>query len=142
MAKDRLFVSPDFKAAIEGLKEKDVLGLKIVENKEVFMLATALGLDNPTPLKKRDGLSLYTALKTADKAIIASVLLGQATDSNDIDSLADFDASTDLCERCAETGYVILQNKYNEADCDEELFEQRMIKELELKYYKNVAKDI
>lgn len=142
MAKDRLYVSPTYKTVIEGLKEKDVLGIKIVENKEIFMLAVALGLSKPTPLTKRDGLSLYTALKTADKSLIASVLLGTAINNNDIDSLADFDASINLCEECAETGYTILQNKYNDAGCDEELLERRMIKELEFLYNKNVVADI
>lgn len=142
MAKDRLYVSPDYKSAIDGLKEKDVLGIQIAENKEIFMLAVALGIANPSPLKKRDGLSLYTALKTADKALIASVLLGTAKDNNDIDSLADFDASAELCEQCAETGYTELQKKYNDAGCDEELLERRMLKELEMRYNKIVADDI
>ena len=143
MANDRLHVSSEYKSAIEGLREKDVLGIQIVENKEIFMLAVALGIANPSPLKKRgEGLSLYTALKTADKALIASVLLGTAKDNNDIDSLADFDASAELCEQCAETGYTELQKKYNDAGCDEELLERRMIKDLEMRYNKIVADDI
>lgn len=142
MAKDCIYVSPDYKSVVDGLKEKDILGLKIIENKEVFMLAVALGLDDPTQLKKKDGLSLYTALKTADKALIASVLLGTVSDSEDVDSYANFDASTDLCEQCAETGYNILLKKYNDAGCDEELFERRLLKELEMLYMKNVLADI
>ena len=142
MSKDRLYVSPDYKLAIDILKEKDVLGIRIAENKEVFMLASALGLAHPSPLRKRDGLTLYTALKTADKSLIASVLLGTAKDNNDIDEFADFDACTDLCEQCAEAGYIILQKKYNDAGCDEELLERRMIKELEMLFNKNVAADI
>lgn len=142
MAKDRLFVSPDYKSVVDGLKEKDVLGLQIVENKEIFMLAVALGLGNPIQLKKKDGLSLYTALKTADKALIASVLLGTISDSEDVDSYADFDASAELCEQYAEAGYSVLQKRFNDAGCDEELFERRLMKELEMLYMKNVEADI
>lgn len=142
MAKDRLYVSPDYKATIEGLKEKDVLGIQISENKEIFMLAVALGLSSPTPVKNKKGLSLYTALKTADKSLIASVLLGTVNDNNEIDKFANLDASTDLCEQCAEAGYQVLQKKYNDAECDEDLLERRMIKELELIYNKNVASNI
>lgn len=136
--------SPDYKKVVEGLKEKDVLGFgsNIVENKEIFMLAVALGPNDPTQLKKKDGLSLYTALKTADKALIASVLLGTASDSEDVDAYANFDAGTDLCEQCAESGYNILLKKYSDAGCDEELFERRLIKDLELLYAKNVGADI
>jgi len=137
MAKDRLYVSPEYKSVIDGLKEKDVLDFRITENKEIFMMAVALGLSDPKPLKKRDGLSLYTALKTADKSLIASVLLGTLANSDNVDEYADFDKSAELCEQCAESGYLILQQKYNDAGCDEELFERRMIKELEMLYIKN-----
>ena len=142
MAKDRLYVSPDYKAVIDGLKEKDVLGFKIAENKEIFMMAVALGLSDPMPLKKRDGLSLYTALKTVDRSLIASVLLGTLIDSDNVDEYADFDKSAELCEQCAEAGYLVIQQKYNDAGCDEELLERRMIKELEILYNKNKMEDL
>ena len=112
------------------------------ENIDVFMLAVALGLGKPTTLKKKDGLILYQTLKTADKALIASVLLGSTADDNEIDSRANFDGSVELCEQYAETGYLVLQKKYNDANCDEELLEKRMLKELELLYNKNIATDI
>lgn len=142
MAKDRVYVSPDYKQVVDGLKEKDVLGIKISENKEIFMLAAALGLGEPTPLKKKDGLVLYTALKTADRAIIASALLGSPSNDDEVDSLANIDTCTEFCEQCAEAGYLVLQKKYNDADCNEELLERRMMKELELLYNKNVAADL
>lgn len=142
MAKDRVYTSSQYRTVIDDMKKKDVLGLNIVEGKDVFMFAVALGIDNPSPLKNRVGLFLNTALKTADKALIASVLLGIASDDSDIDSYVDWDQSTDLCEQCAETGYQVLQKKYNDADCDADLFERRLIKELELLYMKNVESDI
>ena len=40
---------------------------------------------------------------------MACVLLGTVKDNDEIDSYANFDASTDLCEQCAETGYAVLQ---------------------------------
>lgn len=142
MARDRIYTSSQYKTVIDELKENDVLGLNIAEGKDVFMLAVALGLENPTQLKNRVGLFLNTALKTADRALVASVLLGTATEDSQLDDMADFDASADLCEQCAETGYQILLKKYNEANCDIALFERRLIKELELLYTKNVVGDI
>lgn len=142
MARDRIYTSTQYKTVIDELKENDVLGLNIAEGKDIFMLAVALGLDSPTQLKNRVGLFLNTALKTADRALIASVLLGTATDDTQLDQFANFDASADLCEQCAETGYQILQKKYNEANCDITIFERRLIKELELLYTKNVLGDI
>lgn len=142
MARDRIYTSTQYKTVIDELKEQDVLGLNNAEGKDIFMLAVALGLENPTQLKNRVGLFLNTALKTADRALIAGVLLGTATDDSQLDQMADFDASADLCEQCAEAGYQILQKKYNEANCDITIFERRLIKELELLYTKNVLGDI
>lgn len=142
MARDRIFTSKQYKNVIDDLKKNDVLGLKIVENKDIFMLAVALGLHSPTPLKTREGLFLNTALKTADKALMASVLLGTVTDDSKIDEYADQDMSSDFCEQCAESGYQFLQKKYNDVDCDSELLERRMLKELELLYTQNVEADI
>jgi len=138
MARDRVYVSDAFKKTTDELKDQDVLGLSMAEGKEVFMLAVALGLDKPTVLIKRQGLFLNTALKTADKALIASVLLGTMSDDEDMDQYADFDKSCELCEKYAETGYQVLLKKYNDAGCDEELLERRMLSEVDLLYSKNV----
>lgn len=142
MARDRVYTSSQYREVIDGLKKNDVLGLNIVEGKDIFMLAVALGLDNPTQLKNKIGLFLNTALKTADKALMASVLLGTVTDDSQLDEYADQDLSADLCEQCAESGYQLLLKKYNDADCDPDLMERRMIKELELLFMKNVEADI
>lgn len=56
MAKDRVFTSSQYRTVIDEMKKNDVLGLNIVEGKDIFMLAVALGLDNPTQLKNRVGL--------------------------------------------------------------------------------------
>lgn len=142
MARDRIYTSSQYRGVVDELKKKDVLGLNIVEGKDIFMLAVALGLDDPTPLKNKVGLFLNTALKTADKALMASVLLGTVTDDAQLDEFADQDMSADLCEQCAEAGYQLLLKKYNDADCDPDLMERRLIKELELLFMKNVEADI
>lgn len=142
MARDRIYTSSQYRGVVDELKKNDVLGLNVVEGKDIFMLAVALGLENPTPLKNKVGLFLNTALKTADKALMASVLLGTVTDDTQIDEFADQDMSADLCEQCAETGYQLLLKKYNDADCDPDLMERRLIKELELLFMKNVEADI
>ena len=63
MARDRVYTSSQYREVVDGLKKNDVLGLNIVEGKDIFMLAVALGLDNPTQLKNKIGLFLNTALK-------------------------------------------------------------------------------
>jgi hypothetical protein len=142
MARDRVYTSSQYKTVIDDLKSKDVLGLNIVEGKNAFMLSVALGLSDPGTPKNKVGLFLNTALKTADKALFASVLLGELPEGADVDPYANFDASADLCEQCAETGYQVLLKKYNDAGCDEEILERRMIKELELLYLQNIEGNI
>ena len=61
MARDRVYTSSQYREVVDGLKKNDVLGLNIVEGKDIFMLAVALGLDNPTQLKNKIGLFLNTA---------------------------------------------------------------------------------
>lgn len=81
-------------------------------------------------------------MRRKDKSLIACTLLGTASGTDDVDTYADFDASTELCEQCAESGYLVLQKKYNDAGCDEELFERRLMRELEMLYLRNVSADI
>ena len=142
MARDRVYTSSQYRAVIDDLKEKDVLGLGLVEGKEALMVAVSLGLANPSTLPNRVGLFLNTALKTTDKALMASVLLGTATEDEEIDSYADLDKSIDLCERCAEYGYQELLKRYNNSGCDNEVFERLLLKELDFMYTKNVETDL
>lgn len=142
MARDRVYTSSQYRVVIDDLKEKDVLGLGLVEGKEALMVAASLGLANPTQLPNRVGLFLNTALKTVDKALMASVLLGTVTEDAEVDSYADLDKCIDLCEQCAESGYQILLKKYNDTGCDSEVFERLLLKELDFLYAKNVTNDI
>lgn len=141
MARDRIYTSQQFRDAMDNLRDADVLGLSLVENKDAFMLATAIGLSDPIPMQKKVGLFLNTALKTVDKALIASVLMGTVSNESQIDEFADLDRSSDLCEQCAERGYQLLLKKYNDAGCDKEVFERMLIKELELLYTQNIESD-
>jgi len=142
MARDRVYTSSQYRAVIDDMKEKDVLGLGLVEGKDALMLAVAFGAANPTQLPNRVGLFLNTALKTTDKALMSSVLLGTVTEDEEIDASADLDKSLDLCEQCAEAGYQILLKKYNDAGCDNEVFERMLLKELDFLYSKNVDGDL
>ena len=142
MGSDRVFTSEQFRNVLDQLKTNNVRSLELVDNKDIFMFAVSMGLNNPQQLKNKKGLFLNTALKTADKALLESVLLGKVQNDSEIDEFADFEKSLELCEQCAEAGYQVPQKKYNDAGCDNELFERRLLKELELLYKKNVECDI
>lgn len=142
MARDRVYINSGYRNDIEEMKDTDLLGFKLVENKESFMLAVALGLDSPEPVKNRDGWFLMKNLKTTDKALLAAVLLGTAESDDDVDCFSDLEKSLDLCERCAEKGYEELRRRVLDSQMDRELLERRMIKELDLLYMNLVEGDI
>ena len=142
MARDRVYINSGYRSDIEEMKDTDLLGFKLVENKESFMLAVALGLDSPEPVKNRDGWFLMKNLKTTDKALLAAVLLGTAESDDDVDCFSDLEKSLDLCERCAEKGYEELRRRVLDSQMDRELLERRMIKELDLLYMNLVEGDI
>ena len=142
-AGDIIYINEKYRSFIDELKANDVLGFKLLDNKESFMLAVALGVNQPTECKKkRFGWTRKSYIKSADKAMWASVLLGTATTDEEINQYADLDKSIELCEQCAETGFEILKQQYDKAEGDAELFERRMLKALDLLYTQMVENDI
>lgn len=140
---DIIYINEQYRSFIDELKANDVLGFKLLDNKESFMLAVALGINQPTECKKkRFGWTRKSYIKTADKAMWASVLLGTAITDDEINQYADLDKSIELCEQCAETGFDILKQQYEKAEGDAEVFERRMLKALDLLYTQNVENDI
>lgn len=142
-AGDIIYINEKYRSFIDELKAKDVLGFKLLDNKESFMLAVALGVNQPTECKKkRFGWTRKSYIKSADKAMWASVLLGTATTDEEINLYADLDKSIELCEQCAETGFEILKQQYDKAEGDAELFERRMMKALDFLYTRVVEDNI
>lgn len=142
-AGDIIYINEKYRSFIDELKTNDVLGFKLLDNKESFMLAVALGVNQPTACKKkRFGWTRKSYIKSADKAMWASVLLGTATTDEEINQYADLDKSIELCEQCAETGFEILKQQYDKAEGDAELFERRMMKALDLLYTQVVEDNI
>lgn len=142
MARDRVFINRNYRPDIDDMKSKDLLGFSLVENKESFLLAVALGIDSPETVKERDGWFLMKNLKTADKALLAAVLLGNVKDDNEIDKYADFEKSLDLCEECAEKGFQELRKRVVDSNGDRELFERRLMKEMDLWYTSIIDNDL
>lgn len=142
MARDRVFINSNFRSEIDEMKENDILGFSMVENKESFLLAVAMGVDAPEVVKSRDGWFLMKNLKTTDKALLASVLLGTANDDAEVDSYSDIEKAIDLCEQCAEAGFRDLRRRIIESGKDREILERRMMKELDFLYTTLVEDDI
>lgn len=138
MARDRVFINGDYRTMVDQMKDTDILGFSMVENKDSFMLAVAMGIENPIEVKNKDGWFLTKNIKTDDKALMAAVLLGTADNDSDVDAFSDLDKAIDLCEKCAETGFYQLKKKKDEADYDADVMERQLLKELDQLYLANV----
>ena len=143
MAKDRIYINGNHRAFLDEMKRKNILFDSIAENKDLFLMAVALGINSPADgVAARDGFILLKSLKTSDKALLGSVLLKKAETDEQIDECSDFDKSLDLCELCAETGFGVLQSKVNDAGWDSDLLARRLLNELDFLYTKQIADDV
>ena len=112
----------------------------MLETKDIFLLAVALGMNSPTDIKgKRDGFTRTSYIKARDKSLLASLLLGKAENQDEIDKLANDDLSYEEAEKCAESGFAVLKEMIESASFDEELLEKRIIAQLNLLYEKNIV---
>lgn len=146
MADDtRLYINKNNRKLLDDWDAKDILGFHMTEAKDIFLLASALGLDTPTDIGgTKDGYFRTDAknYKTYDKALLSSVMLGTVEDVEDIDKYATEIINYNEAERCAESGFKILKEKIEDVNCDFELLEKRLISELNLLYEKNVKANL
>lgn len=142
--RDRIFINGSLRdSLLKECDENNILGMHLMEKKDIFLLATALGLNNPTEIHgKKDGYFLLKNVKTFDLALFASIMLGKPENKNEIDKYANDEINYVEAERCAETGFIKLKELIEDADWDKELIEKRALAELQLLYQKNVASNI
>ena len=139
--RDRIFINGSLRdGLLRECDEKNTLGMHLMETKDIFLLAAALGLNTPEDRRgKKDGYFLLKNVKTYDLALFASILLGKPENKEDIDRYANAEINYDEAERCAEAGFKKLREFIESADGDNELLEKRALAELRLLYEKNVA---
>lgn len=142
--RDRLFINLSYRdPMLSEWDAKNILGMHMLETKDIFLLATALGLDDPKDIQgKKDGYVRLSYIKTNHKALMASILLGLEENRDRIDDYANEDVNYDEAERCAESGFAKLKGMIDSAGGDMELLEKRIFAQLNMLYQKNVASNI
>ena len=142
--RDRLFINLKYRdGMLKKWDEENILGIHMLETKDVFLLATALGLDEPKDIEgKKDGYVRLSYIKTYQKSLIASILLGLEENKENIDSFANAEVNYDEAERCAEAGFIKLKEIIESAGGDTELLEKRILAQLNMLYQKNVAANL
>lgn len=141
--RDRIYINGSLRdGLLRECDEKNILGMHLMETKDIFLLAVALGLNAPEDMHgKKDGYFLLKNVKAYDLALFASILLGIPKNKDAIDRYASADVNYNEAERCAEAGFNRLKEFIESAGGDRELLEKRALSELRLLYQKNVAVD-
>lgn len=138
--RDRIYINKGYRTFLDEMGKNNTLGFNLINKKDIFILAVALGLDTPKNFSAaKDGYFLLKDVKSFDRAYFASILLGALTDEKDVDKYANDDVNYDQAEKCAESGFEILKDKVTSAGGDEELLINRLLSELDLLYEKNVS---
>lgn len=142
--RDRIFINGTLRdGLLKECDEKNILGMHLMETKDIFLLAVSLGLNTPKNIQgKKDGYFLLKNVKAYDLALFASILLGVPDNKNEIDKYANAEINYDEAERCAESGFEKLKEAINSAGGDKELLEKRTLSELKLLYERNVASNL
>lgn len=118
----------------------NILDFEATQNKEIFFLTMALGMDEPKKLPtKKTGWILFKTFDTSDKALIQALRLG-AEDVNEenINDFTDFDKCIDYAEQCSERGFEKLRQMVADADGDNTTLQDRLMNELDRLYRMNV----
>lgn len=142
MARDRLRLNKNHIEIMKQWKNENYLGLNDSETKDIFLLLASLGLDNPKELQSVDGYVLLSYIKTYEKSIMASILLGEASSNEEIDKVADAELSYLIAERCAESGFDKLEEYIRSANNDNNFLTKRMMSKLDLLYEQNVMSNL
>ena len=142
--RDRIFINGTLRDGwLKEWNEKNYFGIHDLENKDIFLLAVALGLDKPEDIRGgKDGYVRLTYVKTYDRALISSILLGLPEHKEETDKYANADVNYDEAERCAEKGFKVLNEIIESAGGDKELLEKRAFSQLNFLYQKNVATNL
>ena len=141
--RDRVFINRNNREIINEWVDQKVLGINMLDAKDIFLLAVALGLNAPTEIQgPKEGYVRMQYFKTFDKSLIAATLLGKMGNENQIDQYANLEVNCDEAEKCAETGFVKLKQLINESEGNSELLEKRIIKQLTELYQINVASNL
>lgn len=143
--RDRLYINESYRERIlKQMESQNILGFKLCKAIDIFFVAVSLGLNEPMDFQgKKDGyFQIHNNVGTYEKALFSSILLGIKENHQEIDKYANADINYDQAEKCAESGFLKLKEKLDDANWDEELFEKRLLSELKLLYAKNVKSNL
>ena len=127
-----LAISEESREVVRKLKEHGLLSLGKGEgdsnNKDIYLLAVALGLGKPT--ERMNNPSSWTRIsyfEIEDKALIRSVLLGTLDNAKDIINHCDLKEAFNYCRQFTDAGFQRIDNFAAKASYDPDLMVRKML---------------
>lgn len=132
---DRLYLDKNDSDVIEKIKSfGDVYNLKEAQNKEIFLLAMAVGETaggEGYPIERKEGFILDKYLSMDDMALVNSLAVNKY---KNVEIVADKEKVYDYAQQCAHLGLKLLLDEVTNAAHGS--FEKRMLAKLDEMYEK------
>ena len=117
---------------VRKMKEHKLLSIGVGEgdsnNKDIYLLAVALGLDRPTEkLTRSESYTRTSYFTPKDRSLITSVLLGTADEDSDISSYCKTKNAFDYCRQFTDAGFQAIDRFAAEANYDPDLMVRKML---------------
>ena len=117
---------------VTKMKEHNLLSIGKGEGdsntKDIYLLAVALGLDQPIiKMIKPESWTRTIYFNSSDKSLIRAALLATATDSDDIAAYCDTKEAFNYCKQLTDAGFQSIDEFASSAMYDPELMARKML---------------
>ena len=97
-------------------------------NKDIYLLAVAMGLDNPTEqMIKPESWTRVVNFSEKDKALIISALLGTAGSTDEIEEYCDLNNAFSYCKKFTDAGFEEIDRIAADVKYNPELLVRKML---------------
>ena len=132
-------ISEGSREVVAKMKEHNLLSIGKGEgdsnNKDIYLLAIALGLENPVDKMSRpESWTRTVNFGGFDKSLVKAAYLGTAADGDDISRYCDAREAFSYCKMLTDAGFLEIDKFAQEASYDPELMVKKMLEYVESIY--------
>ncbi len=125
-------ISEGSREVITKMKAHNLLSIGTGEgdsnNKDIYLLAIALGLENPTDkMSKPESWTRTVYFSGFEKSLVKAAYLGNIADSDDISDYCDIREAFAYCKMLTDEGFLEIDKFAQEALYDPELMVKKML---------------
>ena len=125
-------ISENSREIVAKMKNHNLLALgkgeNDMNNKDIYLLAVAMGLDNPTEqMIKPESWTRVVNFSEKDKALIISALLGTAGSTDEIEEYCDLNNAISYCKKFTDAGFEEIDRIAADVKYNPELLVRKML---------------